>query len=385
MNIKNIAIASLVGIIALSLGFTLFNSSQSNDNSSTETILEADKTASDTESEASVEEAENTKDQDQNHSHDNGEEHSHTGEIDLASFNPMSLAEDAEIVDCTLTDGTDTECAQIVVKYLPDDLEIGPFCPDNIYEDEGGVWDWGGDNPGAYRLNEEFYLMLQEQGFEFFDENGDSYIGDPAGQLIDGVNNCLEATLADAVEMTATIPLNPVKADTVAQLGTVAQVGIAINGTPIFADAPSVLDRGHMPALDTCGGHVDPGGWYHWHAVTNDIESSYNNNDVDAECYLDQDSSALFGFAFDGFAIYGSAEPDSSTPADLDECNGHVGPTSQGSEEVYHYHASLEFPNLPECLAGVAAQGAFSTTASNGVGAGGGGGPGGPGAGGPPR
>ena len=44
--------------------------------------------------------------------------------------------------------------------------------------------------------------------------------------------------------MTALIPLQPVKAVSPRRLGTVAQVGIGVDGVPIFADAPSVLDRG---------------------------------------------------------------------------------------------------------------------------------------------
>ena len=59
------------------------------------------------------------------------------------------------------------------------------------------------------------------------------------------------------------LSLTPVKAEKITDLGTVAKVGLALDGVPIFADAPSILNTGHMPALDTCGGYVDPGGWYH--------------------------------------------------------------------------------------------------------------------------
>jgi hypothetical protein len=162
-------------------------------------------------------------------------------------------------------------------------------------------------------------------------------------------------------------------------LGTVAQIGLAIDAVPIFADAPSVLDRGHLPALDLCGGHIDPGGWYHWHATTTDIDSSFDHEGLDVHCHLDQSASALFGFAFDGYPIYGSVDEDNSIPADLDECSGHTGATAEYPDGVYHYHAGLEFPNLPSCLMGVSAENAFATTASAGIGAGGGGGPGGDG------
>ncbi len=305
--------------------------------------------------------------------------------LDLSLFDSAGLVQDPTLVDCTLTDGTETECAEIVVKYLPDTLEIGPFCPDNIYEDEGGIWVWDGENPGLYHLDEAFFTMLTEQGFEFYDEEGNVYVGDPAGNLIAGVNNCLEAVADESVEMTAVIPLQPVMADSATQLGTVAQVGMAIDGVPIFADAPSVLDTGHLPALDECGGHIDPGGWYHWHATSTDIDASFTFEEVDTHCHLDQDGSTLFGYAFDGYPMYGSVDPDGTIPTDLDECSGHFGPTAEFPDGIYHYHAGLEFPNLPTCLMGVSATNAFATTASAGIGAGGGPGGGGPGGGGPPN
>lgn len=291
--------------------------------------------------------------------------------IDLAYFDSAGLVDDAQIVDCTLQNGVATQCAEFVTKYLPDNLEIDPFCPETIY-DEGGIWEWDGDNPGLYRLDEAFFTMLTEQGYEFYDAEGNVYIGDPAGALVAGVNNCLSATADKTVEMTVRIPLQPMMAETATDLGTVAQVGLGIDAVPIFADAPSVLQTGHLPALDPCGGHIDPGGWYHWHATTTDIDSSFEHEGLDVHCHLDQSAAALFGFAFDGYPIYGSADEDSSIPTDLDECSGHTGATAEYPDGVYHYHAGLEFPNLPGCLMGVSAENAFSTTASAGVGAGGG-------------
>ena len=150
-------------------------------------------------------------------------------------------------------------------------------------------------------------------------------------------------------------------------LGTVSKVGVALDGVPIFSDAPSIQQTGHMPALDTCSGHIDPGGWYHWHATSTDIETVFEKQGVAADCALDQDSAALFGYAFDGHAMYGSTEADGAEVTGLDACNGHIGATPTG--EIYHYHATDEFPNLPACLVGVQAVGNFSTTATAGVGA----------------
>jgi hypothetical protein len=123
-----------------------------------------------------------------------------------------------------------------------------------------------------------------------------------------------------------------------------------------------------MPALDVCGGHIDPGGWYHWHATATDIAPPLADAGIENTCALSQDSAALFAYAFDGFAIFGHSDVDGAVPSDLDACGGHIGDTSISDDAVYHYHASETFPNLPSCLVGVSAQDNFSTTAAQGIG-----------------
>ena len=275
-----------------------------------------------------------------------------------------ALVEPAKIVDCTLENGDTAQCAAYEVKYLPDTLEIGPFCPATL-DDVGGIWNWDGENAGLYRIDGAFLSMLSEMGYTFYDENGVVNVFDIRVEGPEADHECISASLDSEVKMTVLIPVKPVMADTPQQLGTVSKVGIGLDGVPIFSDAPSVLDRSHMPALDTCGGHVDPGGWYHWHTTATDIDTVYTNQDVAASCAnVPQDPSAQFAFAFDGFAIYGSLEANGSKPIGLDQCGGHID-TETG---IYHYHASDTFPNLPSCLVGVVAKDNFSTTASAGIG-----------------
>lgn len=296
------------------------------------------------------------------------------------SFDPGALLETPVQIPCTLETGIEATCLEITVGYQPEGLEIGPFCPSNI-DEKGGIWDWDGENAGLYRLDRAFFEMLTDQGYRFYDENGDIAISDPgSGQPPQAEHTCLMAAPDESVIITMRIPVDPVMADTPSPLGTVAKVGIALDGVPIFADAPSVLDTGHLPSLDVCGGHIDPGGWYHWHATSTDIDTILETEGVDAHCDLTQDPTAVFGYAFDGFPILGSLEADGSIPKGLDTCSGHIDDTVFG--ETYHYHASVEFPNLPPCLVGVVAQDNFSTTALAGIGAERSGGPG-P-AGGPP-
>ncbi len=312
------------------------------------------------------------------HTH-NGSTHTHThsgsssdtftkAQINVSQFNRNAMVEEPEIVSCTLENGQQAECAKLVVKYLPDDIEIGPFCPETL-SDEGGIWNWDGDKAGLYRVDESFLRMLAEQGYVFYDEDGKVHITDSATTRPEYDHSCINVSTDEAVVITVLIPTQPVMAKKAHNLGVVSKVGISLSGVPIFSDAPSVQHTGHMPALDTCSGHIDPGGWYHYHGTASDIDTVYDHEHVNADCYLSQNSSGLFGYAFDGFGIYGSKDENGQVPTDLDACHGHVGYVPGKSEKVYHYHASEDFPNLPECLSGMVAKNNFSTTAKAGVGA----------------
>ena len=305
------------------------------------------------------------------------------GGVDMTRISQDALVKAPETVDCTLENGAAAKCAKIVVKHQPDNLKIGPFCPETL-DDKGGVWNWDGEKSGLYRIDEKFLTMLETQGYQFYDADGKVNIVDVRTTQPTVSNACLSASADESVEMTILLPLSPVKADEETSLGTVAKVGLALDGVPIFADAPSVLQTGHMPALDTCGGHIDPGGWYHWHATSTDINSVFEHDHVDASCALEQKADALFAYAFDGYAIYGSVDSNGKIPTDLDACNGHTSATLENPKGTYHYHASTEFPNLPSCLSGVVAQDNFTTTAKQGIGAENGTGAGGPGQAAPP-
>lgn len=285
---------------------------------------------------------------------------------DLAEFEATAFVEQPATVDCMLVNGDQSTCYEVTVSYLPEGLEIAPFCPSTI-GDEGGIWNWTGENANLYRIDEDFLLMLDDLGYRFFDEDGTVHVVDIATEQPSVDHACINVSPAKDVTITMLLPVNPVVADQPTPLGTVGKVGVALNGVPIFSDAPSIQQTGHMPALDTCGGHIDPGGWYHWHATSTDIETTFGTANIEATCALEQNSSALFGYAFDGFAMYGSRDSDGTVPTDLDACNGHVGRTIRGS--AYHYHASEDFPNLPPCLSGVQVVDNFSTTATAGVGA----------------
>lgn len=131
-----------------------------------------------------------------------------------------------------------------------------------------------------------------------------------------------------------------------------AALGVAVNGVPIYdytgGGEMSQADLAHHQAqhdtvqtgqLDVCGGHAGRGDDYHYHAEpTCMIEQMANAGD-----------GAIIGWAFDGFPIYGDANPDGSVIANgtLDVCNGQT-------DDVfgYRYHTSSTAPYIVQCLMG---------------------------------
>lgn len=97
-----------------------------------------------------------------------------------------------------------------------------------------------------------------------------------------------------------------------------AALGVAVNGVPIYdytgGGEMSAADLAHHQAhhdtiqtgqLDVCGGHAGRGDDYHYHAEPSCmIKQMANAGDA-----------AIIGWAFDGFPIYGDANPDGSVIA----------------------------------------------------------------------
>lgn len=110
---------------------------------------------------------------------------------DASSVADSALVAPSEIVDCTLENGDAAQCAQYVVKYLPYDLEIGPFCPARV-NDAGGIWHWDGEAAGLYRIDGDFLRMLDAQGYTFIDESGEVYSFDIRVEGPTEANECIQ-------------------------------------------------------------------------------------------------------------------------------------------------------------------------------------------------
>lgn len=146
------------------------------------------------------------------------------------------------------------------------------------------------------------------------------------------------------------LPLEPKLNDHITRL-PMGPIGTAVNGVVYF----NPFEIGGMNAvegysevwLDSCCGHPQQTGVYHYHKYPVCVKSPFRDNG--------KQHSPVIGFAFDGFPIYGPYESDGLMAKDaagqltLDSCNGHT-----DSVRGYHYHVTPgRFPYIIGGYAGV--------------------------------
>lgn len=174
--------------------------------------------------------------------------------------------------------------------------------------------------------------------------------------LADGRDGKYIAGGVDSYNARFEIPLVPEMAASPSETGNGA-IGVAISGAVFFdpyeGDGSGTVANNDnseidgIPFIDACGGHPLPNSIsYHYHGIPFCITDAVDT---------DGQHSVLIGYLFDGIAIYGPQDVDGEAPTDLDECLGHVGPTPEFDEDVYHYHVTSEANYISECLVGVAA------------------------------
>jgi hypothetical protein len=146
------------------------------------------------------------------------------------------------------------------------------------------------------------------------------------------------------------LPLEPRLADHVTRL-PMGPVGVALNGVVFF----NPFEAGGMNAvegysevwLDSCCGHPQQTGVYHYHKYPSCVKSPFADDG--------EQHSPVIGFAFDGIPVYGPYEAGDELAKDLvgeralDVCNGH-----EDAQRGYHYHVTPgKFPYLIGGYAGV--------------------------------
>lgn len=285
--------------------------------------------------------------------------------IEQSDFNSSSLVS-FTTVPCTLEDNSTGDCYQLTFSSnpVPDD---GPLCPSKTSE-TGGL----GFYNGLKVMNAALWTEIENDGYDIVDAAGNVNVQDPAvGGGSNALSYCLQATADDNLTLTFLIPTEPKLLSTPNTIESVELVGVSLDGVPINGEPPAAVGGGpggggggntaKLPALDPCGGHHDPNGYYHWHFGAEAINQVLSNNGItEVSCTaISQSATALIGFAKDGYPIY-SYQDASGTPTDLDACQGHTGVTTEFPDGIYHYHVSATgTPNIPPCVVGVAASNNF--------------------------
>lgn len=302
--------------------------------------------------------------EDSDHSHDGDADHTHDDEqdidgLDISLFYEDALAEEPTIVDCTLSDGTETSCYEITIAGYPAGYEVGPFCPETIEAtaEDAGIWFDGND---VYDVDGEFIVGLAElygdDNWLLYDEDGNVNITDTieafeaaARPDVDPQyqNHCVAGLMewvenGEPVQTTVTIPITPVDS-TSASSGN-GNWGITLNGVIIANSAPvdAILGAYTIAVFDDCGGHINPFDGYHLHGA---VGCSEVGEAVDGE-------TPIFAYALDGYPIHSPLEEEYAETIELDECNGHTTET-----DGYHYHANpAEENSVLTCFTGLTVQ-----------------------------
>jgi YHYH protein len=262
-------------------------------------------------------------------------------------FATAEMVSAPKIVDCTLSGGTKTTCFSITVKGLPSTYKPGPWCPANATDgpEASGIWLHRGEvveADGAFMANlSKFY---NDRNWRVVDPaTGKVNVTDTLQGCRAAANpnpdpayknycvQCLPEYRPSDATTTYVIPVVQQRVwfgKSTNRIGA----GVAYNGVRLDGPAPIeiILGAYTIAPFDDCGGHVNPHVGYHYHAVTDCLNSA-----APASAHGKQ-----IGIALDGYAIFARASGDESGRRGLDRCNGH-----EVDDLGYHYHAGAPGSN----------------------------------------
>ncbi len=289
-------------------------------------------------------------------------EATHEGLSAVASFFASAdIVAGPDIVDCTLSGGSEATCYSSTVRPNPLTYTPGPWCPTSISDgaEAGGIWFLDGqtvDVDGAFIAN--LAEIYGDANWQLFDPvTGDvRFTGsleaceaaarpdvDPAYQ--NHCVQCLPEYMPENASITYVIPLDPVPSGRPTPTNRGGS-GLAFNGVRLDGPAPveAILGAHTIAPFDDCGGHVNPNVGYHYHAVTDCLSGAPTT--LDAAQAVKEHGSQI-GIAMDGYAIFANLLADGQAPDGLDECHGH-----EVEGLPYHYHAGEAGSNqILGCLA----------------------------------
>lgn len=284
-------------------------------------------------------------------------------DVEASYFTSANANTTITTVSCTLSDGTETECYQIITNSTPTDHLMGPWCPSNIADEAsaGGIWLEDG---AVYDVDGDFIQNLatfyNDDTWQMYDTNGDIYVTETEEDCINAANpnvgdayqnfcvECIPSYITD-VSQTWLIPITPVAQDNPAYFATgpggpmsiiPSTRGISLNGVEYSAPAPvnNILSAYTLAPFDDAGGHINVNQGYHYYAATG-VSFSIAQNDGHAP---------LIGYALDGYGIYARLDENGNEPTDLDDCRGHY-----DDIRGYHYHVdNAGNNNFINCLQG---------------------------------
>jgi len=301
-------------------------------------------------------------------------------------------------VPCTLSDGTKTECYQIVTNSTPTDHQMGPWCPEHITDsaEEGGIWLSEGevyDVDGAFVQNlAEFY---DDTTWKMYDEDGNIYVTETEDDCNNAANPnvgeeyknfCVECIPAYITNVTQSylIPIRPVLQDELTLFATGPRgggPGADGPGPPDGAappkgprgpkggdrpggpggDGPPGRPDGNQNTIPSTRGIALNGVEFSAPAPVNNILSAYTLAPFDdagghinvhqgyhyhtttgmSRTIAQNDGhSGLIGYAMDGHGMYGRLDKNNNEPTNLDEARGHYDKT-----RGYHYHVDASGNN----------------------------------------
>ncbi|WP_027391844.1 MULTISPECIES: YHYH protein [Aquimarina] len=250
--------------------------------------------------------------------------------------------------------GIKTLCYVIKTNSQATEHEMGPWCPRHIEDgmEKAGIWfkdDKVYDVSGHFisKLNEFYsddkWKLYREDGTIKVTDTEEGCLAAAKPQVEEKYHNycveCLPEYFKDQVT-TFVIPVTPKYIKTTQNFGR-GGIGIAFNGVKYDPPAPThaILAAHTIAPLDDHGGHVNPHGGYHYHAVTGSTKEITQTNS----------HSSMIGYAIDGFGIYGLIDKKGNKSENLDECGGHF-----DDERGYHYHAGEPGGNqIIKCLHGL--------------------------------
>ncbi|MBU2938267.1 YHYH protein [Lacinutrix sp. C3R15] len=231
---------------------------------------------------------------------------------------------------------------------------MGPWCPRHIEDgkEKAGIWFKDGK---VYDVSGHFIASLDEfysdNKWKLYNEDGSIRVTDTEEGCLAAAkpdveeayqNHCVECLPEYFKHQTTTyyLPVTPVYLEKTQRFGR-GGIGLAFNGVKFDPPAPThaILAAHTIAPLDDHGGHVNPHGGYHYHAVTGSTK----------EVEQTDTHAPMIGYALDGFAIFALLDKEGNKPTDLDDCGGHVDAT-----RGYHYHAGAPGDNqIIKCLHGL--------------------------------